>query len=217
MRITPLLAAATAVAALFALTACGGDDAAAPADGDIAMIGGVTGGAGAGAGGGGAKAPKKGTGFKGLPKAGSMAGAARIINGFTPCGQVSTTRSGYGGNPSSDPDAKYGTSYSVTERGYCGGRRERSAIFMIKDPKAFQAAIKAEIEAEEGGGNPNSGPIIGQDFATGSESADANSALLSPQSGLLMLNCHPDFKPPSGYRKEPALVKGCVLTDYYKD
>ncbi|MET9687466.1 hypothetical protein ABZY81_03175 [Streptomyces sp. NPDC006514] len=34
---------------------------------------------------------------------------------------------------------------------------------------------------------------------------------------LLMLNCHPDFEPPSGYRKEPAPVKGRVLTDYHKD
>ncbi|MEV6678511.1 hypothetical protein AB0N09_16865 [Streptomyces erythrochromogenes] len=64
---------------------------------------------------------------------------------------------------------------------------------------------------------PDSGIVVGQDFAVGSQDADSMSALLQPRAGLLMLNCHPDFKPPSGFRKEPALVKGCVLTDYYMD
>ncbi|MEU9303054.1 hypothetical protein [Streptomyces sp. NPDC048269] len=208
MRIKSMITTVTAVTALLTLTACGGDGSESPA------LGGISGGnEGVPQKNGGAdgSAPKSGTGFKGLPKAGSMAGAARLINGFTKCDQVSPEK-----NSSEAPDAKYGATFSVTERGYCG-RRNVTSIFMIKDPKAFQTAYKAEVDKGEEGGNVNSGPIIGQDFATGSESEEAMSALLSPQSGLLMLNCHAGFNPPSGYRKEPALVKGCVLTDYYKD
>ncbi|MET7900395.1 hypothetical protein ABZS86_02585 [Streptomyces sp. NPDC005355] len=33
------------------------------------------------------------------------------------------------------------------------------------------------------------------------------------QTGLLNLNRKPSFSAPSGYRKKPALVDGCVLTD----
>ncbi|MFG2713933.1 hypothetical protein ACGFX2_25735 [Streptomyces goshikiensis] len=204
MRIKPLI---VTTATLLVLTACGSGDS------GVGSIGGNLADGGAGQGG---AAPKKGTGFKGLPKAGSMAGAARIVNTVTPCPQVRSTRSEYAEDPSRDPDAKYGKSFSVTERGYCGSR-DRNVIFLIKDAKVFQAAYKAEVDAGEGGGNVNSGPVIGQDFAAGSESDDTMGALVSPQTGLLILNCHPKFNPPSGYRKEPALVKGCVLTDYYED
>ncbi|MEU2394487.1 hypothetical protein [Streptomyces sp. NPDC007369] len=208
---------ATAFAALLALTACGGGDDAAVGSG-IAAIGGLEGGNGS-SGDGGAAKKGNGLGFKGLAKAGSMAEAARIINGYTKCDRISATKSD-SSSSSSDPDAKYDSkTYSVTERGYCG-RRNVTAIFMIKDAKVFQAAIKAEVEKDHANGkagNIYSGPIVGQDFATGSESSDAMSALLAPGSGMMVLNCHPGFNPPSGFRKEPSLVKGCVLTDYYKD
>ncbi|MFD8411799.1 hypothetical protein ACFV2Q_08555 [Streptomyces sp. NPDC059650] len=207
-------AAATALAALLTLTACGGDDDAAVGSG-IAAIGGLEGGSGSN---GGAAKKGNGLGFKGLVKAGSMAEAARIINGYTKCDRISSTKSD--SSSSDSEDAKYDSkTYSVTERGYCG-RRNATTIFMIKDPKVFQAAFKAEVDKDHADGktgNINSGPIVGQDFATGSESSDAMSALLAPGSGMLVLNCHPGFNPPSGFRKEPALVKGCVLTDYYKD
>ncbi|MFJ4861512.1 hypothetical protein [Streptomyces sp. NPDC088748] len=234
MRITTSrITSATAVAAaLLALTACGAEEDAAP----VVGIGASTG-AGAGADGGtsadtdggpnegtldnptknggvNGNAPKNGTAFQQLPKAGTMAAAARFVNGFTPCDPVSRTPSG--GKPSEGPDTGFGPAFSITETGYCG-RRGITTIVLVKDPKAFQAAFKAEVDAKKGSGNPNSGIVVGQDFAMGSESSDAMSALLQPPAGLLMLNCHPDFDPPSGYRKEPALVKGCVLTDYYKD
>ncbi|MGW7331493.1 hypothetical protein ACWGIU_23505 [Streptomyces sp. NPDC054840] len=222
-----LMASATAVAALLTLTACGGDGSGSASP----VIGGPGADSGTGAvtdggphegtlenptknGGVNGNAPKDGTAFQKLPKAGTMAAAARFINGYTPCDPVSLTPAG--GKPSEGPDTKFGPAFSVTETGYCG-RRGITTIVLIKDPKAFQTAFKAQIDAKSGGGNPNQGIVVGQDFAMGSESSDAMSALLQPQAGLLMLNCHPDFKPPSGYRKEPALVKGCVLTDYYKD
>ncbi|NXY99195.1 hypothetical protein HYE82_33415 [Streptomyces sp. BR123] len=214
--VTRAAAGATALAALLTLTACGGDDDAVGSG--IAAIGGLEGGNGNSGDGGNAK-KGNGLGFKGLPKAGSMAEAARIVNGYTKCDRISSTKSD-SSTSGSDPDAKYDSkTYSVTERGYCG-RRNVTTIFMIKDPKVFQAAFRAEVEkdhADGKNGDVNSGPIIGQDFAVGSESSDAMAALLAPGSGMLLLNCHPGFNPPSGFRKEPSLVKGCVLTDYYKD
>jgi hypothetical protein len=213
MRSRTLTAAATALTALLTLTACGGSDAPPPTSADdLKGIGAGTGKNGGSDGDG--RAAGKGLGFKGLAKAGSMAGAARIVNGYTSCEQVSPKK-----DPDSDrdPDAEYDLkTYSVTERGYCG-RRNVTGIFMIKDPKVFQAAFKAEVEKKGGSGNVNSGVVVGQDFAMGSESFSAMSAAIRPGSGMLMLNCHPDFNPPSGYVKEPALVKGCVLTNYYRD
>ncbi|MER5934896.1 hypothetical protein [Streptomyces sp. NPDC002054] len=208
MRIKPLLVTITAVSALLTtLTACGSDDSSSDAAGFGQLLeGGDSGG-------------KKGTGFKSLAKAGSMAEAARLINGFTRCDNVGSEPYSEYSDSSSDshPDKKYDEkTFSVTERGYCG-RRGATSIFMIKDAKKFQAAYKAEVDRGEGGGNVNSGPVVGQDFAAGSQSEEAMAAMLTPQSGMLMLNCHAEFNPPSGFRKEPALVKGCVLTDYYKD
>ncbi|CAM5357220.1 hypothetical protein [Streptomyces avidinii] len=226
---TSLMASATAVAAaLLVLTACGGSG-----DGNesplVGIGSGADGGTGAATDGGpdegtlenptknggvNGNAPKDGTAFQKLPKAGTMAAAARFVNGYTPCDPVSRTPAD--GKPSEGPDTGFGPAFSVTEIGYCG-RRGITTIALIKDPKAFQTAFKAQVDAKKGSGNPDSGIVVGQDFAMGSESSDAMSALLQPQAGLLMLNCHADFNPPSGYRKEPALVKGCVLTDYYKD
>ncbi|MFD9379891.1 hypothetical protein ACFWBH_30995 [Streptomyces sp. NPDC059999] len=198
MRNRSLPAMVVAVAVPLTLTACGDDEGANP------LFGGIGGTEGS--------ADAQGTGFKGLPKAGSMAGAARIVNAYTHCDRVTALLDSYNGSDG-DPGAKYDESYSVTERGYCDSQG-RTSIFMIKDAKAFQAAYKAEVDKTNGGGNRDAGPVIGQDFATGSEDADV---MVAPHTGLMVLNCPPDFNPPSGYRKEPALVKGCVLTDYFAD
>ncbi|MEV7441505.1 hypothetical protein AB0O22_10185 [Streptomyces sp. NPDC091204] len=229
MRFKPLIITLSATAALLSLTGCGG--------GDNPPLGGVGGdsvaaganGAANGTGDGGpdegtlenptknggvnGNAPKDGTAFQKLPKAATMAAAARFVNGFTPCNPIKAVPPG--SESSTGPDEKFFQAGTVTERGICGSRG-RTSIYMIKDAKAFQTAFKADTAAQQGG-DRNSGIVIGQDFAMGSESSDAMSALLTPQAGLLMLNCHADFNPPSGFRKEPALVKGCVLTDYYVD
>ncbi|MCY0931425.1 hypothetical protein OTB20_35640 [Streptomyces sp. H27-H1] len=200
MRLAPLHTTAGALVLLFALTACGSDD---PSSLPAAFGGGAM------------PEKKQESGFKGLAKAGSMAGAARLVGGYTRCTNVNP-----GGDDSeSEEDAKYGKTYSVTERGTCNDEDE-TGIFMIKDPKTFQAAIKADIDkeyAEHPHSNVNMGPVIGQDFASGSQSSQVMAAMLGPGSGMRVLNCHPDFNPPSGYSKEPALVKGCVLTDYLSE
>ncbi|MFJ3831308.1 hypothetical protein ACIPWI_25565 [Streptomyces sp. NPDC090046] len=216
---TSLLASATAVAALLTLTACGG--------GGEAPVVGIGSGTAAGTDGGphegtlenpaknggvNGNAPKDGTAFQKLPKAATMAAAARFIDPFIGCEPIKVIPPG--SEASTGPDEKFIKSATVIERGRCGG--SRATIFMIKDPKAFQTVFKAETAAQQGG-DPNGGIVVGQDFAMVSESSDEMSEMLTPQAGLLMLNCHEGFTPPSGYRKEPALVKGCVLTDYYVD
>ncbi len=228
MRFKPLIITVTATAGLLSLTGCGGGGKPTldGTGGDSVVAGGSRHANGTGDGGpnegtldnptknGGVNgnAPKDGTAFQKLPKAATMAAAARFVNRFTECDPIKAVPAG---TSSTGPDEKLIQAGTVTERGTCDGGRTH--IYMIKDPKAFQTAFKAEMVALNGGGNPNQGIVVGQDFAMGSEDSDSMSALLQPQAGLLMLNCHPDFKPPSGYRKEPALVKGCVLTDYYVD
>ncbi|MEU7600356.1 hypothetical protein AB0B78_21665 [Streptomyces sp. NPDC040724] len=229
MRFKPLIISVTATTALLSLTGCGGGDN--PTLGGIGGESVATGGDnGTGDGGpnegtldnptknGGVNgnAPKDGTAFQKLPKAATMAAAARFVNSHTKCVEITTTKDGY---EYWELDSKYDEkTYSVIERGSCDGGDTR--IFMLKDPKVFQAAYKAEVDKkykENGGGNPSAGIVVGQDFTVGSTRASAATALLKPQAGLLMLNCHPKFTAPSGFRKEPALVKGCVLTDYFKD
>ncbi|MCX4526394.1 MULTISPECIES: hypothetical protein [unclassified Streptomyces] len=205
MRIKPLLAI---TATLLAITACGSGDS------GVGSIGGnlAEGGAGAGA-----AQPGKGPEPQGLIKAGSMAEAGRIVGRYAECARVSTTKEGSA--PGTGPNDKYGASYSVTERGYCNDS-DGTSILLFKDAKAFQTAVKADADkeyAENRDGQRNMGVVIGQDFATGSESTDVMASMLSAKSGMLVLNCHPAFNPPSGYRKDPALVKGCVLTNYLSE
>lgn len=202
MRLAPLHPTAGALVLLFALTACGSDD---PGSLPAAFGGGAM------------PEKKQESGFKGLAKAGSMAGAARLVGGYTQCTNVSSTPEGE--ESESEEDAKYGKVYSVTERGYCNDE-DGTGIFIIKDPKTFQAAIKADVDkeyAEHPRSQVNMGLVIGQDFASGSQSSQVMASMLGPGSGMRVLNCHPDFNPPSGYSKEPALVKGCVLTDYLSE
>ncbi|MEV7525097.1 hypothetical protein [Streptomyces sp. NPDC091371] len=227
MRIK-MITTVTAVTALLTLTtACGGggsqglgglggDSVAANGEGDggpdegtlanPSKNGGVNGGA-----------PKNGTAFQKLPKAGTMAGAAGFVGGYMRCPSVRSV------SPSPEPDPSesyakpsYNEKWSVKETGDCGrGNR----ILMLKDAKAFQTAYKAWLDTQLPG-NPNEdlrggGFIIGQDFAVTGGDSDATG--LVKQGGLLLLNCNPKFTTPSGFRKEPALVKGCVLTDYFND
>ncbi|MFD9337949.1 hypothetical protein ACFWBF_26640 [Streptomyces sp. NPDC060028] len=224
MRIKSLLTTVIAVTALLPLTACGSG-----ADQAIGGIGGdsVVGGTGEGDGGpnegtldnptknGGVNgnAPKNGTAFQQLPKAATMAAAARYVNGYTKCTSVATDKNDY---EYWDDDAQYDAKWSVTERGDCG---KGTRIFMLKDPKAFQAAYKASIDAELAADPKkgiNGGFAVGQDFAVIATSRNAITAMTKP-GGLFILNCNPNFAPPSGYVKEKALVSGCVLTDYFKD
>ncbi|MET9464377.1 hypothetical protein ABZY44_06035 [Streptomyces sp. NPDC006544] len=229
MRFRALLTTATAVTALLTLTACGSGDGDAAAAGSRAVGGANGGGDGTGGDGDGSgmegtlenptknggvsgNAPKDGTPFQQLPKAGTMAAAARFVNGYTRCASLSTEPTD---DESPDPDdKKYDAKWSVTEHGYCG---HGTRIFLYKDAKVFQAAYKADLDQklkESPTTGLKGGFLIGQDFAVVADSKSAIAALSKP-GGLLILNCHPQFTAPSGYVKADALVKGCVLTDYF--
>ncbi|MFE9845267.1 hypothetical protein [Streptomyces goshikiensis] len=195
-----------AVFALTAVTACGSDGA--PLDGSLgnpapAKNGGTDGGFD---GDGKAGAPA-------LPKAGSMAKAAQIVARYADCSDLST-------DPQDDDffpgDEIYDQKWGVTERGACG---KGTRIFMFKDLKTFQARYKTELD-EDRKESPNRGHrgkfLLGQDFAVLPDQKPVIRNAIKP-GGLLILNCHPDFNPPSGYRKDPALIKGCVLTNYFED
>ncbi|MFB7375579.1 hypothetical protein ACFC0D_37795 [Streptomyces sp. NPDC056222] len=148
-----------------------------------------------------------------LPTAGSMRRPAEIINAYTECDDLST-------DPDDDDffpgDEAYDEKWTVTERGACGrGIR----IFMFTDMRTFQAAYKTDLD-EDRKESPNKGHrgkfLIGKDFAVLNDRSAPIRSLLQP-GALMMLNCHPDFTTPSGYRKDDTLVEGCVLTNYYED
>ncbi|MFF4849454.1 hypothetical protein [Streptomyces sp. NPDC001194] len=211
MRMHRLVSATTTtLLCLTALTACGSDDKGGSLDGALgnqapAKNGGADGSSGSD-GDGKAGAP-------GLPKAGTMAKAAQIVNAYGACNDIST-------DPKDDDffpgDETYDSKWGVTERGACG---KGTRIFMSKDLKTFQATYKAELDADRKE-SPNKGHrgkfLLGQDFAVLPDQKSVIRNAIKP-GGLLILNCHPDFNPPTGYRKDPALVKGCVLTDYFED
>ncbi|MFF4098521.1 hypothetical protein [Streptomyces sp. NPDC001903] len=208
MRIHRLVSVTTIpLLCLTALTACGSGDKGGSLDGPLGnQAPAKNGGSGGFDGGGKAGAP-------GLPKAGTMAKAAQIVSAYGACNDIST-------DPKDDDffpgDEIYDSKWGVTERGACG---KGTRIFMFKDLKTFQAKYKAELDADRKE-SPNKGHrgkfLLGQDFAVLPDQKPVIRNAIKP-GGLLILNCHPDFKTPSGYRKDPALVQGCVLTDYFED
>ncbi|MFI5642145.1 hypothetical protein ACIA8H_32685 [Streptomyces goshikiensis] len=211
MRMQQLITVtAAALFGLTAVTACGSDTAGSSVDG--ALSGQIPAKNGGTDGSGGSDGDGK-SGAPGLPKAGTMAKAAQIVSTYADCGGLST-------DPNDDDffpgDEIYDQKWSVTERGACG---KGTRIFMFKDLKTFQTAYKAQLD-EDRKESPNKGHrgkfLLGQDFAVLPDQKPVIRNAIKP-GGLLILNCHPDFNPPTGYRKDPALVKGCVLTDYFED
>jgi hypothetical protein len=71
--------------------------------------------------------------------------------------------------------------------------------------KKFQTELKK--------GAPAEGFLIGMDFAVVPGGDETIRDLKA--SDLKYMTCDPEFKMPSGYKSEPALVDGCVLTDYF--
>lgn len=76
------------------------------------------------------------------------------------------------------------------------------ALLTVSDMTKFQTAAKANGDEFAIGENIAFVPV-------GDEQVEALS-----NSELVFLSCDPVFAPASGYRTEPALVDGCVLSDY---
>ncbi|MDR6976421.1 hypothetical protein J2X68_003112 [Streptomyces sp. 3330] len=141
----------------------------------------------------------------GLPQASDTAAVASYLNRYTPCQDVTTGDEYDTGN---DGDA-WGTdesedpAWGIEERAVCAdGSGGPIALLTVSDMKKFQTAAKASGDEF----------LVGEDFAVVPVGDEAIRDL--QQSDLRFLSCDADLTVPSGFEKEPALVDGCVLTNY---
>ncbi|MFJ7065950.1 hypothetical protein [Streptomyces sp. NPDC101115] len=108
--------------------------------------------------------------------------------------------------------------WSVTERGVCSDRVERGEIvfYMAADMKAFQEGYKKRVMAKIAAGNATYGlfsrVFVGKNFAV--TPTETKTALKLSRSDLRILTCNPTATVPEGYKREKALVEGCVLSDF---
>ncbi|MCX5194755.1 hypothetical protein OOK31_12745 [Streptomyces sp. NBC_00249] len=145
----------------------------------------------------------------------SLAEAQAYVQKYTSCENLSTDP-----NDSRVNLAGYipvGT-WSVTERGICSDKNEHGEIVfdMVSDMKAHQQAYKDRIAQRLAEGYWDAGLydqiVVGKSFALTATKTGTTLALV--KSDLRVLVCNPDFAVPEGYKKEKALVDGCVLTDF---
>ncbi|MFC9926958.1 hypothetical protein [Streptomyces sp. NPDC127190] len=129
----------------------------------------------------------------------------------------------YDGWDSADRSAqakKDAAQWSVKEGAACGKDNSDAGgwvIYLTKDMKAFQRAYRDDVRASaRDGGWDNVARrgtfLVGDNFAVDPSASLQDNPLL--KTDLLALNCWPDLKVPSGYTSRPALVDGCVLTNY---
>ncbi|MEU9305469.1 hypothetical protein [Streptomyces sp. NPDC048269] len=108
--------------------------------------------------------------------------------------------------------------WSVTERGVCSDRVEHGEIifYMASDMKEFQAGYKQRVMDQIAAGKAtyglNSRVFVGKHYAV--TPTETKTALALARSDLRILTCNPTFGVPKGYKKEKALVDGCVLSDF---
>ncbi|WP_418960652.1 hypothetical protein [Streptomyces tritici] len=108
--------------------------------------------------------------------------------------------------------------WSVTERGVCSDRVEHGEIVLYRftDPKAFQQGYKDRVLAKIAAGDSDYGlfsrVLVGEGFAVTPTST--KTALKLSRSDLRVLTCNPTASVPDGYKREKALVEGCVLSDF---
>ncbi|MEU5334587.1 hypothetical protein AB0G51_14825 [Streptomyces asoensis] len=197
MHLRKALTVSATVVALAAAGACGssqdsGDAAATPAS--AASVGGTPS----------AGAADPGT-AGGLPQASDMASVAGYLNEYTPCQDVATgdeydaqnAGEAWGTDEAEDP------AWGIEERAVCtDGSGGPIALLIAPDMKKFQTAAKSSGDKF----------LVGEDFAVVPVGDEAIRSL--QPSGLRFLTCEADLAVPSGFEKEPALVDGCVLTNY---
>ncbi|MEU3301108.1 hypothetical protein ABZ729_14965 [Streptomyces sp. NPDC006678] len=218
-RLPRTLVNGTVLVALATVTGCGSDSDSAKAAGDVAGSSGSAG-----------QADEKDQAGGGLPAAGTMRGAQEFLLGAgLPCTSVSTDRNakgapaqGFLGTTSAtatDEEKRKAASWRIKEAGVCGEHHGSSwVIYLPEDMETFQrkyrdAALETAKESDGSYGSLRTGRyLFGADFVVDPTSSLRDSGLL--ETGLLILNCDPDLKVASGYRKQDALVDGCALTNY---
>lgn len=186
------------------LTACGGDDSdGGNSDGD--------GKAGASTGAG--KGDSSQAAGTELPAASDMASIAYFLNEHASCLDLKTGAE-YDDSNYTDTDPAWGDEqmtqdpdWGIKERAVCMDKyNDANTLLLLSDMKKFQTSIKEKNY---------SSILIGKDFAV--DPGDAQTIQELKTSGLKTLHCYAEHPIPSGYKQEPALVAGCVLTDYYDD
>ncbi|WP_371528440.1 hypothetical protein OG302_22655 [Streptomyces sp. NBC_01283] len=149
-----------------------------------------------------------------LPQADTVMAAGEYLQRFTTCERYSI-------DPADDRyypmDEQFDASWGVQFRGTCDDSGDGwIRVFKTSDMTRFQTAYKADI-AERMKTNElagvHGGFAVGKDFAVIAPDDDTIRDLSA--SGLLVLNCNPNFKPQVDVSTAPASVDGCVLTDEF--
>lgn len=157
----------------------------------------------------------------GLGEASDMDGLVKLVNSATLCEGVSQKTEDVlfgldGDDEGSGRAARIAATdekFSIKGRAICRGESWADNVhqlMLIEDMAKFQAAYRDYQRAE---GETDTDYYVGRNFAVKLNARDSQTQDLV-RAGTLGLNCSPNFVPPAGYRNEPALVDGCLLTDY---
>ncbi|MGA4849808.1 hypothetical protein ACOBQB_27440 [Streptomyces sp. G5(2025)] len=149
-----------------------------------------------------------------MPEAGTVMAAGAYLQRFTTCERYSIDPADERYYPM---DEKFDASWGVQFRGTCDdGGHGYIRVLKTNDMVRFQSAYKADL-AERLKTNERAaikgGFAIGKDFAVIAPDGETIRDLSA--SGLLVLNCNPNFRPTGDVATAPALVDGCVLTDEF--
>ncbi|MEU6088418.1 hypothetical protein ABZ865_16625 [Streptomyces sp. NPDC047085] len=157
----------------------------------------------------------------GLAKVADMNGVAKLVSSATGCEGLSRDKEDVLANIDGEGDsngaaakiAATDKAFSIKDRATCSGdisNEEYHKLMLVNDMTAFQTAYKNYQRSE---GDTDTRYYVGQNFAVELNARSSDREALV-RAGTLGINCSPNFVPPAGFRSEPALVDGCVLTDY---
>ncbi|MFM9691985.1 hypothetical protein [Streptomyces europaeiscabiei] len=135
----------------------------------------------------------------GLPSASDMASLTKLIDEHGGCRNLEANPADWDYMSEETEDPAWG----IKERAYCvDAEGDDVTLLLIDDMKKFQ-----EQSAKDGAEFQ-----VGKNFAVAAVNENTGHALAEGK--LLFMSCDPDFTTPSGYKKLPALVDKCVLSDY---
>ncbi|MGW6884168.1 hypothetical protein ACWGEU_28340 [Streptomyces goshikiensis] len=222
MRTKQALAAAAALLALLGTASC--DEGAGPPGSQSGEVpagknGGLTGGGSGGDG------TASGRVEAQLAKVAGTDELVRLISNATTCTSASTKPKDTTFSDIDAPSegaaagiAKTNAEWGIKERVTCDGK-DASAngheLLVISDMARFESSFKARQAADlaAGEGDTRTRWFIGQNFAARIFATDSDEREMLSL-GTLGLNCAPHYVAPPQSTTQPAIVKGCILTNY---